>query len=48
MSVNSIEKACMNLIGSPEHRAALEARIAGTRLRTWRDVADEMIAAVQD
>lgn len=48
MSVNSIEKACMNLIGSPEHRAALEARIAGTRLRTWRDVADDMIAAVQD
>lgn len=47
-SIESIQEACMKLISSPERRTALEMRIAATRLRTWRDVAEEIIAAVQE
>lgn len=48
MLIDSIQEACMKLISNPERRKALEMRIAATRLRTWRDVAEEIIAAVQE
>ncbi|MEM1432349.1 MAG: glycosyltransferase family 1 protein [Pseudomonadota bacterium] len=47
LSIASIEAACRKLIEAPEHRAMLEARIAETRLRSWSDVAQEMISAAR-
>ncbi|MDG1169160.1 MAG: glycosyltransferase family 1 protein [Sulfitobacter sp.] len=46
-SISSIYEACYKLIADPDHRMALEARIAQTRLRTWDDVADGFIAAIR-
>lgn len=46
-SVGSIYAACRKLIAEPDHRAALEARIAGARLRTWDDVADDFVKALE-
>ena len=46
-SINSIYAACRRLIEDPTRREALEAKIAQTRLRTWDDVASDMIKLVQ-
>jgi len=46
-SLDSIETACLRLIDDPDHRAALEARIAAAPLRSWDDVARDMLEAVQ-
>jgi glycosyltransferase involved in cell wall biosynthesis len=46
-SINSIYAACRRLIENPARREALEAKIAQTRLRTWDDVASDMIKLVQ-
>ena len=42
-SVESIAAAVRRLVDDPEHRLALEARIAATTLRTWADVATELL-----
>lgn len=42
-SIDSIHAACRKLITEPDHRAALEAKIAGTRLRTWDDVTSDIV-----
>lgn len=47
-SLDSIEAAFRKLITEPEHRAALEARIADTDLRSWADVAQDMVQAVKE
>ncbi|MFZ9950462.1 MAG: glycosyltransferase, partial [Gemmobacter sp.] len=46
-SVASIAAACRRLIADPDHRRSLEARITRTRLRSWDDVARDLIAAVE-
>ncbi|MEM9249725.1 MAG: glycosyltransferase family 1 protein, partial [Pseudomonadota bacterium] len=46
-SIAEIEQACRRLIEDPANRAALEARIAGTRLRSWGDVARDLITAAR-
>ena len=46
-SVASIAAACRRLIADPDHRQSLEARITRTRLRSWDDVARDLIAAVE-
>ena len=46
-SLDSIEAACLRLIDDPDHRAQLEERIANTRLRSWDDVAHDMLEAVR-
>lgn len=45
MSPDSIMQACRELIIDPTRREALEARIRATRLRSWGDVADDLIEA---
>lgn len=45
-SLDSIHAACRRLITEPEHRAALEARIARTDLRTWDDVTQGFVTAL--
>ncbi|WP_127044837.1 glycosyltransferase family 1 protein [Pseudorhodobacter sp. E13] len=45
LSPQSIMQACHDLIVDPSQREALEACIRATRLRTWADVADDMIKA---
>jgi hypothetical protein len=47
LSIASVEAACRKLVEEPGHRAMLEARIADTRLRSWSDVAQDMIAAAR-
>ncbi|MBM3612033.1 MAG: glycosyltransferase family 4 protein, partial [Alphaproteobacteria bacterium] len=47
LSVASIAAACRRLIADPDHRRALETRITRTRLRSWDDVARDLIAAVE-
>ena len=42
-SIDSIYAACRKLIADPEHRASLEAKIAETQLRTWDDVAADLV-----
>jgi len=42
-SVESIAAAVRRLANDTDHRLALEARIAGTTLRTWADVATELL-----
>ncbi|WP_163852339.1 glycosyltransferase family 4 protein [Pseudooceanicola aestuarii] len=44
-STESLRAACARLITDPGHRAALELRIAETRLRGWQDVARDVLAA---
>lgn len=46
-SIASVEQACRRLVEDPAHLAALEARIAETNLRSWSDVARDMIAAAR-
>lgn len=38
----SIEAACLRLIADPDHRKALEAKIAKTTLRSWADVSRDL------
>lgn len=45
MSPQSIMDACRELIADPKQREALEARIRATQLRSWADVAEDMIQA---
>lgn len=45
-SLDDIEAACLRLIDDPAHRKTLEACIAGTRLRSWDDVAADMLIAL--
>lgn len=45
-SITSIAAACRRLIADPDHRTALEDRIATAHLRGWDDVADDYIAAL--
>ena len=47
-SLDSIHAACRKLIAKPEHRAALEARIAATKLRTWDDVTSDFVDLLSD
>jgi len=42
-SLKSIHAACRKLIADPDHRAALEAKIAATKLRTWDDVTGDFV-----
>ena len=44
--IDDIEAACLRLIDDPAHRRALEARIGSARLRSWDDVATDMLAAI--
>jgi len=46
-SLDSIETACLRLIDDPEHRMLLEERIAKAHLRSWNEVASDMLAAIQ-
>ena len=47
-SVADIARACLRLLTDPEHRAALETRIATTRLRGWDDVGRDVVAALTE
>lgn len=47
-SLDSIYAACRKLIAEPDHRAALEARIAATKLRTWDDVTGDFVDILSD
>jgi len=47
-SLDSIEAACLRLIDNPEHRQDLEARITPDRLRSWEEVARDMLAVVKN
>ena len=42
-SIDSIHAAARRLIADPAHRAALEARIAATTLRSWDDVTRDFV-----
>jgi glycosyltransferase involved in cell wall biosynthesis len=42
-ATHSIADACRKLLAAPEHRLALEERIARTRLRGWEDVAQDVL-----
>ena len=46
-SIDSIYRAVRKLIAEPDYRAALEARIKDSRLRTWDDVAGDFVAALE-
>ncbi|MFT7371289.1 MAG: glycosyltransferase involved in cell wall biosynthesis [Octadecabacter sp.] len=45
-SITSITNACRKLIVDPDHRRALEDKIANTELRGWDDVVTDYIAAL--
>lgn len=45
-SLDSIEAACLRLIDDPEHRKKLEERISNTQLRSWDEVAQDMLDAL--
>jgi glycosyltransferase involved in cell wall biosynthesis len=45
-SINSIYAACRRLIEEPARRKALEAKIAKTTLRTWDDVASDVVKLI--
>ncbi len=47
-SIDSIYSACRKLIVDPDHRAALEAKIATTQLRTWGDVTADFVDILAD
>ena len=47
-SLDSIHAACRKLIAEPGHRAALEAKIAATKLRTWDDVTKDFVDLLSD
>ena len=46
-SVDSIVAACLRLIADPDRRIALEQKIRGTKLRSWDDVAADLIKAIR-
>jgi len=46
-SITSIAKACRRLIADPEHRRALEGKIAQAELRGWDDVAADYVVALE-
>lgn len=46
-SLGSIEAACLRLIDDPQHRAELEERIAKAQLRSWDEVAHDMLKAIR-
>ncbi len=46
VSIDSIMEACLRLIGNPAHRAHLEERIKETHLRSWEDVAYDLVVAI--
>ena len=48
MSPSSIMEACRNLITKPDQREALEAHIRAAQLRTWADVARDIILVTVD
>ncbi len=45
-SVDSIAAAVLRLVDDTDHRRALEARISGTKLRAWSDVAADLLQIV--
>jgi len=45
-SIDSIHAACLSLIASPDRRSELEARIAAARLRSWDDVARDLVTVL--
>lgn len=45
-SINSIYDACHKLISNPDHRRALEREISGASLRTWDDVTNDFLEAI--
>jgi glycosyltransferase involved in cell wall biosynthesis len=47
-SLDSIHAACRKLIAEPDHRAALEAKIAATELRTWDHVTGDFVDFLSD
>lgn len=47
-SLDSIEAACLKLIDNPVHRRDMEARITSDRLRSWEDVARDMLVVVKN
>ena len=46
-SIESISQACSKLIGPSPRRRELEERISQVKLRTWDDVAIDLIAAIE-
>lgn len=46
-SLDSIEAACLRLIDNPDHRVELEERISKTHLRSWDEVAQDMLQALE-
>lgn len=46
VSIDSIAAACRRLASDPGHRNLLEARIRSARLRSWDDVASDLLAVV--
>lgn len=47
-SIDSIYAACRRLIDDVDHRKRLEAEIAAFKLRTWNDVAEDLIGALSE
>jgi glycosyltransferase involved in cell wall biosynthesis len=45
-SMDSIKDACLRLIDNPDYRKELEERIANAHLRSWDDVARDMLEAI--
>jgi glycosyltransferase involved in cell wall biosynthesis len=46
-SIDSIAAACRRLISDTQHRTQLEARIRAARLRSWDDVASDLLGAIR-
>lgn len=47
-SIGSIYAACRRLIEDPTRRKAFEAKIANTKLRTWDDVASDVVKLIKN
>lgn len=45
-NLDSIQAACLRLIDDPQHQALLQERIAKAHLRSWDEVAQDMLDAV--
>jgi glycosyltransferase involved in cell wall biosynthesis len=45
-SIDSIAEACLRLIADPDRRLALEQKIRESTLRSWDDVARDLVSAV--
>jgi glycosyltransferase involved in cell wall biosynthesis len=45
-SIDSIAEACLRLIKDREHRTNLEQKIRGTNLRSWDDVAKDLVLVI--